>query len=553
MTAFALRAPWHVRERAEIGLSDPAALRPALQMYDDSDFARRIVADPRDSLAFTADDLWNYPVPVTPSPLAKGRKLLATWDFITTDLRKLYQPNHNRFYAVLTEVFCDQPGLPRAGSHTDFEVGFVVRRQLTSLKGARRPSRRVASNLMIELARQHKLSLKDSTPSSDVRDLWWADQAWRRRFAEDNRELIDQLEVVTEKEGWFTAPDGSRGWKPIAAAGPDEVEETYPMWRLPAREDDCAAARTRSSWFGLVPTYSAMHSIAPPGTDPVPRPEPRFDDHAIYEIHCFVRLKPATGHEHCPPEIWWNEAPTEPFRVASPMDPQGTSKRLTSITLPDLRRLAARAGQPMGPGGVAITTPPQSQLVFNPFGGIPKSGSIGPGGGICTFALELFFIIAFFLFLMFLPIVVFAFQLWWMLALRFCIPPSIGFDIAVDVLVDMQLDFEAGASVDVAADFEAGFTSPAAMNDTINQIFGTDSTALPDKEVWLKAFLEAEDASGQPIFDNGDPSMLNAAVTSTDPDDALLPEPPELEPTTDDPLCADGRKATLARAISSGP
>ncbi|HYN56451.1 MAG TPA: hypothetical protein VES03_04545 [Motilibacterales bacterium] len=541
MTAFALRAPWHVRERAEIGLSDPAALRPALQMYDDSDFARRIVADPRDSLAFTADDLWNYPVPVTPSPLAKGRKLLATWDFITTDLRKLYQPNHNRFYAVLTEVFCDQPGLPRAGSHTDFEVGFVVRRQLTSLKGARRPSRQVASNLMIELARQHRLSLKDSPPPSDVRDLWWADRAWRRQFAEDNRELIDQLEVVTEQEGWFTAPDGSRGWRPITAAGPNEVEETYPMWQLPAREDDCAAARTRSSWFGLVPTYSSMHSIAPPGTDPVPRPEPKFDDHAIYEIHCFVRLKPAKGHEHCPPQIWWNEAPTEAFRVASPMDPQGTSKRLTSITLPDLRRLAARAGQPMGPGGVAITTPPQSQLVFNPFGGIPKSGSgaIGAGGGICTFALELFFIIAFFLFLMFLPIVVFAFQLWWMLALRFCIPPSIGFSITADFLADLEIDVSLDAALHADVGAFATFTTrldaltPTTPGPTpeeaFDQIFSTDSTLLADKGVWLA------EMSLQSAFN--DPALAHAAAVSTDPDDALQPEPPELEPVPDDPLC----------------
>jgi hypothetical protein len=541
VTAFALRAPWYVRERAEIGLRDPAALRPALQMYDDADFARRIVADPRDSLAFTCDDLWNYPVPVTPSASAKGRKLLATWDFITTDLRKLYQPNHNRFYAVVAEVFCDRPGLPRAGSHTDLEVGFVVRRQLTSLKGARRPTRRVASKLMEELARQHKLSLKESTPSSDVRDLWWADQAWRRRFAEDNRELIDQVEVVTEKEGWFTAPDGSRGWKPITAAGSDEVEETYPMWQLPAREDDCAAAKTRSSWFGLVPTYSAMHSLAPPGTEPVPRPEPKFDDHAIYEIHCFVRRKPAKGREHCPPEIWWNEAPTEPFRIASPMDPQGTSKRLTSITLPDLRRLAARAGQPMGPGGVAITTPPQSQFVFNPFGDIPKSGSgaIGAGGGICTFALELFFIIAFFLFLMFLPIVVFAFQLWWMLALRFCIPPSIGFSIAADVLADVQLDFEAGGGVDidVKAKVLFGFGgNETLMDETFDRIFGTDTTLLPDKGVWLDSFLAAKDSDDDLIFDR-DPSMINAAVLSTDPDGAVQPAPPGLEPVPDDPLC----------------
>jgi hypothetical protein len=543
VTAFALRAPWYVRERAGIGLRDPAALRPALQMYDDTDFARRIVADPRDSLAFTTDDLWNYPVPVTPSASATGRKLLTTWDFVTTDLRKLYQPNHNRYYAVVAEVFCDQPGLPRAGSHSDLEVGFVVRRQVTSLKGARQPTRRVVSKLVAELARQQKLNLKTTPPSADVRDLWWADRAWRRRFAEDHRELIDQVAVVTQKEGWFTAPDGSRGWKPVAAAGPGEVEETYPMWRLPARDGDCAAARTRSTWFGLVPTFSGVHSVPPRGTHPLPRPEPKFDDHAVYEIHCFVRRKPDPGHEHCPPQIWWNEAPTEPFRLASPVDPQGTSKRLTSITLPDLRRLAARAGQPMGPGGVAITTPPQSQLVFNPFGDIPKSGAIGAGGGICTFALELFFIIAFFLFLMFLPIVVFAFQLWWMLALRFCIPPSIGFSITADFLAD------ASVSVDLAADIRADATLALDLDKTdrvvdghptpdevLDQIFGTDSTILTDKGVWLDAFAAAKDAGGASIF-NTDPAMLTAAVASTDPDDAVRPEAPEPESSPPDPLC----------------
>lgn len=533
MTAFALRAPWYVRERAGIGLRDPAALRPALQMYDDTDFAHRIVADPRDSLAFTTDDLWNYPVPVTPSASATGRKLLATWDFVTTDLRKLYQPNHNRYYAVVAEVFCDQPGLPRAGSHSDLEVGFVVRRQVTSLTGARQPTRRVVSKLVAELARRQKLNLKTAPPPADVRDLWWADQAWRRRFAEDHRDLIDQVAVVTQKEGWFVAPDGSRGWKRVAEAAPEEVEQSYPMWLLPARQQDCAPARTRSTWFGLVPTFSAAHSVPPRGTDPAPRPEPKFDDHAVYEIHCFVRRKPDPGHEHCPPQTWWNEAPTEPYRLASPMDPQGTSKRLTSITLPDLRRLAARAGQPMGPGGVAITTPPQSQLVFNPFGDIPKSGAIGAGGGICTFALELFFIIAFFLFLMFLPIVVFAFQLWWMLALRFCIPPSIGFSITADFLASASVSLDVTGDFEANADFSATGLTP---REAFDQIFGTDSTVLPDKGVWLDAFAGAEDAGGNPVF-NTDPAMLAAAVTSTDPDDAVQPEAPELDDVPPDPLC----------------
>ena len=528
MTAFALRAPWYQRERDGLGLRDPAALRPTLQMYDDTDFVRRIVADPRDSLAFGADDVWSYPVPVTPS--GNGRARLATWQLVPTGLRKLYQPSHNRFYAVAVEVFCDQPGLPRAGSHGEIEVGFVVRRQLTSVAGARGPSRRVARALMKELAQQEKLTLDESvTGLRDVKDLWWADQARRRRFAQDHAEQLSQLQVDTEEQGWFTGPDGTAGWRPVDDVDADLQEETFPMWRLPPRADDCAAARTRSTWFGLVPTYSSDHSVGEKET------RPKYDDRAIYEIRCFVRLKPARGKEHCPPVIWWSEAASEPFRIADPMDPEGTSKRLTSITLPDLRRLAARAGRPMGPGGVAVTTPPRSQLVFNPFD--PTKGAIGNGGSICTFALELFFLVAFFLFLMFLPIVVFLFQLWFLLALRFCIPPSLGLSITADFFAQGKLltDFE--ADVDVNADLSL-LVPPLTPAQAIDQIFGTDSTVLEAAEqgAWLAELLDAKDADGDAIFAE-DADLMHAVVTGTDPDAAVEPAPPELDSVPDDPLC----------------
>jgi len=61
--------------------------------------------------------------------------------------------------------------------------------------------------------------------------------------------------------------------------------------------------------------------------------------------------------------------PTEPFRLADPMDPADTKNRTVTLTLPDLRRLAARAGEPQGPGGVRVVTPPDSQLMVNPLKG----------------------------------------------------------------------------------------------------------------------------------------------------------------------------------------
>lgn len=112
--AFAFRSPWYVRERKHVGLRDPRALRPAIQMYDSPRFVQQVTSDPRDSLAFTHDDRWSFPVPVAfPGP-GPGRKRFATFRMVRTGLRKLYQPNHDRFYLVVAELFCDEPGLPRA-------------------------------------------------------------------------------------------------------------------------------------------------------------------------------------------------------------------------------------------------------------------------------------------------------------------------------------------------------------------------------------------------------------------------------------------------------
>jgi hypothetical protein len=523
---FALRAPWYVRERTNgFSLRDAPALRPTIQMYDGTGFVERLLADPRDSLQYTADDLWSYPVPVTGLDLLTGRERLATSRLVTTNLRKLYQPSHSRFYAVVVEVFCDAPGLPRAGAHDDIELAMVMRRQHTVISGASKPIRTLARNLMVEMMTAQHPGVTPGEPDLDVRDIWTASES-RRLFEEQNADLLALVEADTTDQAWMVGPAGGQ-WRPVGqpptGGRPPDTEEEFPMWRLPARPEDCDAARTRSLWFGLVPTYSADHWV-----DACGRARPKLDDRSIYQLRCVARRKPRPGHEHCPRTPYWSQ-PSEPFRLASPFDPDGTKNRTVSITLPDLRRLAARAGQRQGPGGVRISTPPQSQFVFNPFTeGLPPSGSgrIGAGGGICTFAFELFFIVAFFLFILFLPIVVFAFQLWWMLALRFCIPPSASFDALADFFAD------GGLVADLAVDVE--------LNVELDLTFGTESEVFapgaPERGAWARQLDEAEDPEGDPIFRN-DSELMEALVVATDPTDAVKPEPPPLEEKPADPLC----------------
>ena len=526
---FVLRAPWYVRERQDFSLRSSKALRPEIQMYDSPQFVKRLLKDPRDSLLPDKDDdFWSYPVPNTPSITAKGRERFATFKLVRTKLRKLYQPGHDRFYAVVVEVFCDKPGLPRAGSHTDFEVGLVMRRRNTSVFGQRRPVRRLARNLLVEMAKQENITLDpDAEPDADVRDVFWADMAARQRFEEDNADLLATVTAHTDIQAWMVGDAGGQ-WRGLGeappAARPPDAEEEFPMWRIPPNPDDCDAAQTRSLWFGTVPTYSADHWVDEKG-----EVAPKLDDHGVYELQCFVRMKPEPGKEDCPPKMYWSY-PSEPFRLAAPFDPDGTKNHNVSIAAPDLRRLAARAAQKAGPGGVRIMTPPKSQFVFNP-SKIPEQGQgrIGPGGGICMFAFELFFLVALFLFLMFSIVIVLAFQLWFLLALRFCIPPSISFTAVADffaaggVLADLNL----AVNAQLKLDFDAAF--------------GTESELLAAGDrspSWAEQLDAAKDpVTATKIFSN-DASLTEALVLANDPSDALEPEPLPTETKPEDPLCA---------------
>jgi hypothetical protein len=529
--AFAFRSPWYARERDKFGLNDPRALPPVLQKYDSTRFVRQITTDPRDSLEFIDEDKWSYPVPVSfPAP-GTGRQRFATSRMVTTKLRKLYQPNHDRFYLVVVELFCDTAGLPRAGSHRDVDVGFVLRRRDMTFSGTPHERRRLSRDLLLSLAKtQHPntpLAAKIAAATPDVDDLWWAEDAAdeRQRFIDDHADLLQSVTPRVDEQGWLVdSTNGTGRWDALSAQSDTVKEQLYPMYRLPDKVAACDNARTRSLWFGLVPTYSAEH-----WKDPSPQAHgrlvPKLDERAIYHLRTVATQKPAPGHEHCPPKRWWS-VPSEPFRLAAPYDPEGTKNHKVSITAPDFRALAARAGKPLGPGGLAIHTPPGSQMKFDPFGGVPKPGSGSMGdGGFCTWAFELFFIVALFLFLMFLPIVVFAFQLWWMLALRFCFP-------RLSLQMQALANFFAAAHLDIVADaaIAVDVTTSVKISTALDDVFGVTvppGSTDPDIVASLKASPEMMAHKG----------TLQDLVAATDPDTVPAPTPPPVETKPNDPLC----------------
>ena len=252
---------------------------------------------------------------------------------------------------------------------------------------------------------------------------------------------------------------------------PAEIEElVYPLHPLiadPTQPDADAAGCT--VYFGLVPTGSS--EVDAIGTA-------RFDEVTQYEIRCFVRRHkaacPRTGPQcHCP--ITWSD-PTEAYQLAGHFDLQGTSNRPVTVQLPNLHQLQSDAlTLPPGSFGGLQTKAPQSLM---PAGSsFPPSGSMG-GAEICSFAIPLITIVATFVLKLFLPIVILAFQLWFMLLLKFCIPPEFGVDAGLSAALTAV-----PPSVDVSASFAASFdaTWGATIDAGVDDLLGgmTDSGGDP--------------------------------------------------------------------------
>lgn len=439
---------------------------PALQKYASAAFMTEFLAEPQRSLRWIAEDHVHRVQPKVPRP----KYALSTLDRVPTERRKLFRDVHSRFYLVVVELRCDRPGLPAVRRDEVFDAGFVIRRRVAPVSSG---ARAVLAGALAEVqgienrlafARGFRPPRRRRPGAKAVVATALAarcDEEVERIEAElaASRASLHALAaahgVRLEVQGWIPSEHpGVGAWAAVeetpAKLSSEQVIPLYPL--IPDPADERHSAHGRTIFFGVVPT-------GPGDLDALGNP--RFDDRSLYEVRCFVRRKkPAAGpgRPPCAGEAVWSRA-SEPYQLAPAADLDGTSHKPVTFTLPDLRELEAQAAAgPVGQGaGVRMVAPPDSSLDFqtdpdNP--GKPLNAGVGGLPQICSFSIPLITIVATFVLKLFLPIVVFAFGLWFLLKLKFCILPSFEMSAGLAAELSLQppeLDVSAAVSVQVDA------------------------------------------------------------------------------------------------------
>jgi hypothetical protein len=474
---------------------------PALQKYETSDLVNTFLADPQLRLQFLTDA--DEVVAITPasSPLSCPIRT-------PTGVRKLYLDTHHRHYLVTCELHCDATGFPPVTRDQVCQAGFVIRRRLFDVPveeqtAARTMLRRLAGAKQRLASAEAELATARlrQTATVHVRKLEVRREAAASLVAQHQaavRDWASGIGLRRRLEGWIprgidkngcpvdmpacpaagTAPAPLAGvgrWKAVEELPAELAEGWFPLRPLIADPSDPSGDAVGTTiFYGLVPTGSA--DVDQNGTA-------RFDDDNTYEIRCFVRRHkaacPRTGPQcNCP--ITWSD-PTESYRIASHFDLQGTANRPVTVQLPDLNKLQSDAlTLPFGSAGGVIMKSPQNLMPTSTF---PPSGTVG-GFEICTFAIPLITIVATFVFKLFLPIVILAFQLWFMLALKFCIPPEVQADVGFEAalaaappsgMVGLSLDAQIDTDIDVTMS-HANLGPPGNLATQASQVLKNQQT-----------------------------------------------------------------------------
>jgi hypothetical protein len=458
-------------------LEDRRAVRvgaPVLQKYDGPHLVNTFLADPQRRLAFV--DETDRVATISPGPLGS----LPTRS-VTDGARKLYLASHHRHYLVVCSLHCDAAGFPRARRDDVCEAGFVVRRRTGGIPGGPAGPAARALREWAQVQRKRRAVEQRLRTAGPLRQV-----ALERRLAVlscSEQKLESSVRAhataalaagpIRTLHGWVPVgvddvgkpgpvTSGSRDRTPLAGVGAwlpmpempaDLTEAAFPLTALvPDSTAPGHDAERDTIYFGVVPTGSSDVDTAG---------RARFDDEQDYEIRCFFRRhRPECPRDgaHCTCPITWSE-PTEHYRLAGHFDLEGCANRPVTVQLPDLKQLHAdvlRLG-PGGAGGVRFSSPPDSELSFttDDLTAHKAKGAMANGDfQICSFAIPLITIVAFFVLQLFLPIVIFVFQLWFMLMLRFCIPPDAA--IGGGLLADFEalgggLDIDAGVAVTVTS------------------------------------------------------------------------------------------------------
>lgn len=453
-----LVAPWY---RAASQVRRHSHTSPVIQKYATSDPTSAFLADPQRCLAFDADDDVVHEVrAATPPPRLPGfsqlhRTLTERADpdhpgqvvdatVHPTTTRKLYLDVHQRFYLVAMEARLDTPELRCVPAHHMCEHGFVVRRisatvpgvapELTTLALAYRTAQ---DELRLGLA--SGLGSADPTLQTAQRQLLAAERALAAGLRSSG--------VTPTVAKWVPGEGGIGRWEPITDETPEATDEaTYPMFPLvPDGSDADHAGVGHALYFGLLPTASA--EVAADG-------RARFDDVSLYEVRVFARRHvPGCPRRSTPGDcrgtLFWSR-PTERYQVADPFDPRGTGNRPVNVRLPDINSLAAQvAALPPGRATAARIESPTALLPRTKPGQMPDDGV--ETDKVCLFGIPLITIVAMFVFQVFLGIVLFVFNLWWMLKLKICIPPSVGISAGLDAAISAEAPaLSLDADLDVA-------------------------------------------------------------------------------------------------------
>lgn len=474
-----LVAPWYRWGAEGVGTGGMTVRDtwPAFQKYATPSPAGEFVKAPQHSLKFFEEEdryeLATVPVPPLgklPSPLDGVQRRLADHELVKTTIRKLYLDTHKRFYLVVVQLIWDQPGYPCVDRAHICQQGFVVRRRGFKIDKGSIDAKgiEILGSVLAERARRQYLTrFIDFVASSDVTlsdvvddreaisaddliqlQIDAADQELGAALAREQKRLREWAQgrsIEFLLDGWVPGPHPNLGgWESIDDTPADLKEMTYPLYPLVADPDDSTHDGHDSSiYFGLIPTGGS--DVAEDGTA-------RFDDRSLYEIRCFVRRH----DKRCPrtdkvpdcagPLVW--SAPSETYRLAAQFDLTGTSNHQVTVQAPDFPALAAKVAAlakarpagapPPAVGGVRVVTPPKSSFnITATTAGMPTAGGIGDIGEICVFMIPFFTIIALFLVNLVLPILMLIFGLGWMLALKFCFPPSVSADVTANLSLEL--------------------------------------------------------------------------------------------------------------------